>query len=116
MVLASRPVRLEKRRSIGKADANWLLKRKSFLHGAFEWMENEGPIMIGRSKLPTLLLTEPADEVISAITDFLPSAPLESDEDVRTHWSYLALATSVTPHCSDPDLDLTLISTLLLKV
>lgn len=107
--LASRaPVRLEKRRSLGKADVNWLLERESFLHGAFDWLENEGPIVIGRSKLPESLLTEPADEVVSAITEFLAYAPLESDEDVMAHWKWLALATSVTPHCSNPDYDLPL--------
>lgn len=106
--LASRPVRLEKRRSHGKADMNWLLERKSFLNVAFGWLESEAPIVIGRTMLPAPLLTEPADEVVSAITDYLAHAPLESDEEVSAHWNWLALATSVTPHSSDPDNDLQL--------
>ncbi len=106
--LASRPVRLEKRRSPGKADANWLLEHKSFLNVAFEWLESEGPIVIGRSKLPAPLLTEPAEEVVSAITDYLVHSPLESDDAVTDHQKWLTLATSVTPHSSDPDFDLRL--------
>lgn len=106
--LASRPVRLEKRGSAGKADANWLLEHKSFLSGAFEWLEKEGPIVIGRSTLPAPLLTESADEVVSAITDYLTHSPLESDDAATDHRLWLTLATSVTPHSSDPDFDLKL--------
>lgn len=106
--LASRPIRLEKRSLLGKADLDWLLKRKSFIREAFKWLEDEGPMVIGRSTLPAALLTEPVDEVVSAITEFLAHAPLASEEDIRTHWQWLALATSVTPHCSDPDYDLQL--------
>lgn len=106
--LAAQPVRLEKRKFLGKADADWLHERESFINIAFKWMENEGPIVIGRSTLPAPLLTEPADEVVSAIADVLEHMPLESDEDVRAHWNWLALATSVTPHSSDPDYDLRL--------
>lgn len=104
--LASRPVRLEGRKSLGKADANWLPEHESFLRVAFEWMGKEGPIVIGRSTLPESLLTEPADEVVSAITNLLTHAPLESEEDFNTHSPFLSLGTSVTPHCSDPDYDL----------
>lgn len=105
---ASRPVRLEKRRASGKANMTWLLEHKSFLGIAFQWLESEGPIAIGKVTLPAPLLTESADEVVSAITDYLAHAPLESDEDVRSHLSWLALATSVTPHSSDHDYDLRL--------
>lgn len=104
--LASRPVRLVKRKFLGKADANWFDEHKSFLSAAFEWMGNEGMIVIGRSTFPEPLLTEPADEVVSAVTNLLTHAPLKSEEDVNTHLSLLALGTSVTPHCSDPDYDL----------
>jgi len=106
--LSSHPVRLEKRCFLGKADINWLLERKSFLNVAFEWLESEGPVVIGRSTLPLPLLTEPADEVVSAIADYLAHAPLGSEEEVTAHWNWLALATSVTPHSSDPDYDLRL--------
>ena len=106
--LASRPVRLEKRRSTGKADMTWLLERESFVDLAFEWLKSEDPVVIGRSMLPEPLLTEPADDVVSAITDYLAHAPLESEEDVTAHRTWLALATSVIPHSSNPDYDLQL--------
>ena len=50
--LSSRPVHLEKRRFHGKAGSEWLLERKSFLKVAFEWLESEGPRVIGRFTLP----------------------------------------------------------------
>jgi len=107
--LASRPIHLVTRRSIGKEGASWLFERMTFLRKAFEWIEKEGPIIIGRSKIPTELLTEPPDEVISAIIHYLAIAPLGTAEEVNSHLTFLALGTSVVPHCSDPDLDLTLI-------
>lgn len=107
--LASRPVRLDKSKFLGKARPDWLLERETFINKAFEWMESEGAIMIGRSRLPVSLLTEPADDVVAAIVDFLEKGPLESDDDVSVHMSWLALASSVVPHCSDPDYDLRLL-------
>ena len=90
--LASRPIRLHKLHSPGKADADWLLERKPFLDAALDWLKDEEPVVIGRSVLPEPLLTEPADEVVSAITDYLTHAPLDSEEDTAALQLWLALA------------------------
>jgi hypothetical protein len=106
--LASRPIRLEKQHLPDETDMNWLLERKPFLNAAFGWLESEAPVVIGKATLPTPLLTEPADKVVSAITDCLTCAPLESEEDVSVHMKYLALVTSVIPYSLDTDFDLKL--------
>lgn len=106
--LASRSIRLDKWSPPGASGSDWLHERMPFLKAAFDWLESEGQVVIGRVIFPVTLLTEPADEVVSAITDFLVHAPLESDEAVAIHYRFLALATSVTPHCSDSDYDLRL--------
>ena len=107
--LASRPIRLQKRGSLGKANADWLLEHNQFLDAALGWMKGEAPLVIGRFVLPERLLTEPADEIASAIADYLTHAPLDSEEDTAAHQLWLGLAASVTPHCSDSDFDLRLI-------
>jgi len=104
--LLSKPIRIKKYHDFGEADIDWLLERKTFIRGAFEWLDSEGPIIMGRSTLPSSLLTEPADEVISAITSYLTRAPLDSEEAIIDNQKWLALVTSVIPHSSDPDFDL----------
>ena len=106
--LASRPIQLQNRRFIGETKAEWLMEHKPFLKAALDWLKSEEPVVIGRSVIPEPLLTEPADEVVSAITDYLSHAPLASGEDTKALQLYLALAASVTPHSSDPDFDLQL--------
>ncbi|CRI67020.1 hypothetical protein THIOKS13330026 [Thiocapsa sp. KS1] len=107
--IASRGISLQQLRPVGKEGADWLLKRKPFLNSAFEWLAQEEPVVIGRSVIPISLLTEPAGEVVSAITHYLINAPLETGEDHDALLRWLALASSVSPHASDPDVDLSLI-------
>ncbi len=88
---------------------DWLMERKPFLTAAFAWMEAEGPIVVGRSVLPSDLLTEPADEVVSAVADYLTYAPPGAFEDTSAMLTWLAFGASVAPHSSNPDYDLRLI-------
>ena len=107
--LASRPIQLQNRRPLGKESTDWLLERRPFLNAAFDWLDSESPVVLGRAVLPKPLLTEPADKVVSAITAYLTGAPIDSEEDITALQRLLMLATSVTPYSSDPDFDLWLI-------
>jgi hypothetical protein len=89
--------------------ADWLSEHEPFLRSAFEWLKGEEPLVVGRTVLPKELVTEPADEVLSAITQFLSLAPLNSREDAADLQLWLTFAASVAPHSSDPDFDLRLI-------
>jgi hypothetical protein len=109
MKLASRPVEAEPTIAPGTAGADWLSEHEPFLRSAFEWLKGEAPLVIGRTVLPKELVTEPADEVLSAITQFLSLAPLNSREDAADLQLWLTFAASVAPHSSDPDFDLRLI-------
>lgn len=106
--LASRPIRLEKWHAPGEADPKWLLERKQFLNAAFDWLKSEEPVVIGRAKIPEHLMTEPADEVVSAVAKYLTHAPVESEEDITALQLWLTLAASMTAHSSDTDFDLRL--------
>lgn len=103
--LASRPIELREGKAPGRAGMDWLMERKSFLAAGFAWM----PVVIGRSVLPADLLTEPADEVVSAVADYLTYAPVGDSEDRVATLNWLAFGASVAPHFSDPDYDLRLI-------
>ena len=107
--LASRPVQVEERDDPGGANLEWLSGRRVFLDAASTWLKGEEPVVIGRSILPKELLTEPPDEVVSAVTNYLSGESIVCDKDVTALQFWLALATSVTPYCSDPDSDLRLI-------
>ena len=54
-------------------------------------------------------MTEPPDEVVSAVADYLTYAPIDAEEDAKALLLWLAFGTSVVPHTSDPDYDLRLI-------
>jgi hypothetical protein len=107
--LASRPIELREGKAPGRAAMDWLMERKSFLAAGFAWMKSEEPVVIGRSVLPADLLTEPADEVVSAVADYLTYAPVGDVEDTVAMLNWLAFGASVAPHSSDPDYDLRLI-------
>ncbi len=107
--LASRPIELRKGGTLGRAGMDWLMERKPFLTAAFAWMKAEEPVMIGRSVLPVGLLTEPADEVVSAVAGYLTYAPPGTFEDTSAMLTWLAFGASVAPHSGDPDYDLRLI-------
>lgn len=106
--LASRPVALAKRDVPAAARMDWLLQRTAFLNAAFGWLQDQQPVVIGRVVIPDALLTEPADEVVSAVTEYLSYAPVGTEDDVAALQLWLAFATSVTPHGTDPDFDLQL--------
>jgi hypothetical protein len=106
--LAARPITLGRREALGKAGMDWLLERESFLNNAFGWLKEQQPVVIGRVVLPQGLLTEPADEVVSAVTDYLTYSPVASGGDVADLKVWLAFATAVTPHSKDPDFELRL--------
>lgn len=107
--LASRPIELRKDAALGRSGMEWLMERKPFLKSAFGWMKAEEPVVIGRSVFPASLLTEPVDEVVAAITDYVTFAPLGSSEDTVAMLNWLALGASMAPHSGDPDYDLRLI-------
>lgn len=106
--LAARPVERRPGGLRGTADLEWLSEHKPFLRAAFDWMKEEGPVVIGASALPAHLLSEPADEIVSAIASYLAHAPLDAAEDESSLLNWLALGAAVAPHSSDPDYDLRL--------
>lgn len=108
MELVLRPLELKKGFSFSGLAADWLTDHKPFAKAAFKWLKSEEPVVIGRLALPDSLLTESPDDVVCAITDYLTYAPLDSNDDIPAFQLWLALATSVTPYCSDPDFDLRL--------
>lgn len=107
--LASRPIELREGGAPGRARMDWLMERKAFLKAGFAWMKAEEPVVIGRCVLPAALMTEPADEVVSAITSYLTYAPPGAFDDTSAMINWLAFGASVAPHSSDPDYDLRLI-------
>lgn len=107
--LASRPVRIRKGGALRQAGMDWLMEREPFLTTVFAWMRTEEPIVIGQSVLPANLLTEPADEVVSAIIHYLTHEPPGTLEDTKTMLLWLAFGAAVAPHSSAPDCDLCLI-------
>ena len=106
--LASRPIQIERSRSLGTSGMTWLMSHKPFLDTALGWLKGEEPVVIGRSVLPEELLSEPADEVVSSIASYLELAPIKSLTDISAQQVWLALATAVTPHASNPDFELVL--------
>ena len=87
------------------------MTRKPFLRAAFDWMKTEEPFVIGRTVFPASLLSEPADDVVSAIASYLTYAPADAqdEQDDQATLTWLALGAAVAPHTSDPDYDLRLI-------
>src|SRR5207244_1763584 len=71
MKLASRSLEVEPTITPGSAGVDWLTEHEPFLQSAFEWLKGEEPLVIGRTVLPAELITEPADEIISAVTQYL---------------------------------------------
>ena len=106
--LGSRPLEAPKAKTLASVQADWILERKDFISATMRWLEEQQPVIIGRLTMPAELMTEPADEVISAVTQYLNHAPVADEGDVQALRLWLTFAASVTPHCSDPDRDLTL--------
>jgi hypothetical protein len=109
MKLASQPVQATEIIVPGKADLAWLEQQRGFLESAFDWLKTEEPLVIGRTVLPKELVTESADEVLSAVTQFLSYGPLNTIEDASSLQFWLTFAASIAPHSSTPDYDLRLI-------
>ena len=107
--LASKPIALRKGSAPGTAGMEWLMDRKAFLERAFAFLSSEQPVVIGRISLPKALMTEPADEVVSAIVAYLTYAPVGDEADIRALLLWLALGAAAAPHTSDPDYDLRMI-------
>lgn len=106
--LAARPLDAVERDVPGTAGMDWLLARKTFLNEATDWLRHQSPVVIGRVALPDELVTEPADDIVSAVTEYLSFAPVASEDDATSLQFWLALGAAVTPHSSDPDFDLRL--------
>jgi hypothetical protein len=104
--LASRPVALKKRVVRAAVQIDWLLQHKTFVDAAFAWLSDQQPVVIGRVVMPNALVTESADEVVSAVAEYLDYAPIATKEDVTALQTWLALGTSVASHGTDPDIDL----------
>jgi hypothetical protein len=109
MKLASRSLEVEPTITPGSAGVDWLTEHEPFLQSAFDWLKGEEPLVIGRTVLPAELITEPADEIISAVTQYLSFAPIGSAADAADIQFWLTFGASVAPHGSDPDIDLRLI-------
>src|SRR3546814_630305 len=67
--LAGKPVRALRSKTLGSQSMTWLHDNKKFLVDLFEWMKSEEPLILGRTVVPPELLTEPADDIVSAISD-----------------------------------------------
>lgn len=109
MKLASQPVQATKTVVPGTADLEWLEQRESFVKSAFDWLKREEPLVIGRTVLPKELVTESADDVLSAVTQFLSYGSLKTSEEANSLQFWLIFAASIAPHSSAPDYDLRLI-------
>jgi Tfp pilus assembly protein PilF len=109
--LINRPRSLREKPVIHALSPEELDNRRAFLESAFDWLEAETPIVIGRAVLPTSLLPEDVDEVAAAIPHLLIAlgGHFKDDEDVKEILNWLALGTSLAPHTSDPDQDLAMI-------
>lgn len=106
--LASRPFTLVKREVSSREGMDWLLRRKAFLTGAFDWLRDQQPVVIGRLTMPPAILTEPADKVVSSVAAYLSNAPIADKDDISALQTWLAMGASVAPHGTDPDLDILL--------
>lgn len=106
--LASKPVAVEKGVRAGSAGMDWMITHKPFLHRALNWLQAEQPIIIGKLALPAELMTESADEAISALSSYIERAPISDDSDIHAVQLYLTLAAAIAPHAADPDVDLRL--------
>ena len=62
-----------------------LLARRDFLTSAFQWLESEGGIVLGRSSLPASLLSDPPDDLADAIYEVLReiSGRINDESDVK---------------------------------
>jgi hypothetical protein len=106
--LAAKPLTPTRRDRPVPKPMDWLLQHRDFLDPAFAWLKDQEPIVIGRVALPRTLLTKPADEVVSAVAEYLSHAPVGAEDDIASLRFWLTFATSVTPYCTDPDCDLLL--------
>ena len=81
------------------------------MKSAFEWMESDGALIIGRAVFPKELLTEPADKWIPVIEKLLVrfGNDLGNEKDDGAFLKWLCLGASLAPHSADPNQDLYLI-------
>lgn len=107
----SQPTIVKPHRNNASMSMEELLQRRGFLEQAFRWLEQESPFMLGRVALPKALMTEPADDVVSAITKALDlmGERSETDDNVPLY-NWLAVGCAVAPHGSDPDQDIVMIN------
>lgn len=106
--LAGRRIVVNKGAQVGAAGMIWLEEHKPFLRRALNWLNAEQPIIIGKLSLPKELLTENADEAVSALSSYINQAPISDISDIEAIYTYLALAAAIAPHTVDPDIDLRL--------
>ncbi len=106
--LASQPVSVETRKKESSAGMDWMMAKKPFIERALGWLQAEQPIIVGKLALPTKLLTESADEAISALSSFIERAPISDESDIQAVRVYATLAAAIAPHTADPDIDLKL--------
>jgi hypothetical protein len=77
----------------------------AFMQGALPWLAQSSPIMIGRTTIPSNLLTLPADQLIAGTQRLLEHyEPID-----ETLEKFLAVGTSIVPHGTNPDDDLTML-------
>lgn len=83
------------------ADLAWLQAHKPLLAAIFDWLAFQSPIVIGRTRAPRDLVTEPAVKIIAGVADFIRIVSLDDQSDVDAILKYLALGAAVA-HYSEP--------------
>jgi tetratricopeptide (TPR) repeat protein len=106
-----RPIAAREKERVRGLSASELEKKNTFIENAFNWLDAEGPLMPVGAILPVSLVTEPADEVLPAISEVLLSlgSRLADETDIRALLNWLTFGLALVPHGSDPDQDLELI-------
>lgn len=106
-----RPIALREKERVRGLSASELVKKKTFIQNAFAWLDSEAPLMPIGAILPVSLVTEPADEVLPAISEVLLGlgSRIADDTDIRAQLNWLTFGLALVPHSSDPDQDLGLI-------
>ncbi len=103
------PTTIVKRKVAPGPEMEWLTEHRAFLSDALAWLKGQKSVVLGDVILPESLLTEPADDIVSALTKYLNYAQISDQDDVVLLSNLLALATSVTPYSSDPNNDIDLV-------
>lgn len=106
-----RALDLQKSKTVSGYSADELNSRMDFIRRAFDWLGEEGPLLIGKAKLPVELMTEDPDRLFPAITAVLLrlGEDVTSDDDVKALMNWMMLGVCIVPYTKDSNQDLALI-------